>query len=102
MVAPERIVSTEQTLAWSRELVGPALRAAVGALPPSMRRIAGYHLGWWDRDGAHVSTDGGKSIRPTLTLLSAAVAGGSPRESIPAATAIELVHNFSLLHDDVM
>lgn len=102
MVAPERVVDTAQTLAWSRELVEPALRAAVGTLPPSMRRIAGYHLGWWDRTGAHVSSDGGKAIRPTLVLLSAAVVGGSPRESVPAAVAVELVHNFSLLHDDVM
>jgi geranylgeranyl diphosphate synthase type I len=101
MVAPERI-DTAQTLAWSRELVEPALRTAVGTLPPSMRRIAGYHLGWWDRTGTHMSTDGGKAIRPTLVLLSAAVVGGSPRESIPGAVAVELVHNFSLLHDDVM
>jgi geranylgeranyl diphosphate synthase type I len=78
------------------------MKAAVGTLPPSMRRIAGYHLGWWDRFGVHVSKDGGKAIRPTLVLLSAAVVGGSPRESVPAATAVELVHNFSLLHDDVM
>jgi geranylgeranyl diphosphate synthase, type I len=102
MVAPERIISTDQTLAWSRELVEPALRTAVGTLPPSMRRIAGYHLGWWDQHGSHVSTRGGKAIRPTLVLLSAAVVGGSPRESVPAAVAVELVHNFSLLHDDVM
>lgn len=67
-----------------------------------MRKIAGYHLGWWNREGTPMSTDGGKAVRPTLTLLSAAVAGGSPRESVPAAVAVELVHNFSLLHDDVM
>jgi geranylgeranyl diphosphate synthase, type I len=102
MVAPERIVSTEQTLAWSRELVEPAMRTAVSTLPASMRRIAGYHLGWWDQDGTPVSTDGGKAFRPTLVLLCAAVVGGSPREAIPAACAVELVHNFSLLHDDVM
>lgn len=102
MVAPERVVSTEQTLAWSRELVEPALRSAVGSLPPAMRRIAGYHLGWWDSHGAHVSGSTGKAIRPTLVLLSAAVVGGSPREAVPGAVAVELVHNFSLLHDDVM
>jgi geranylgeranyl diphosphate synthase type I len=102
MVAPERVVSTEQTLAWSRELVEPALRAAVDTLPASMRRIAGYHFGWCDQDGAPVSTGSGKAIRPALVLLSSAVVGGSPREAVPAAVAVELVHNFSLLHDDVM
>ncbi|MDQ3787995.1 MAG: polyprenyl synthetase family protein [Actinomycetota bacterium] len=101
MVAPERI-DTKQTLAWSRELVDPALRAAVATLPTSMRRISGYHLGWWDEHGARTSSSGGKALRPTLTLLSAALAGGSPKEAVPAGVAVELVHNFSLLHDDVM
>jgi geranylgeranyl diphosphate synthase type I len=101
MVAPERVNSTEQTLAWSRELVDPALRAAVETLPGSMRRIAGYHLGWWDQHGVRTKP-GGKAVRPTLTLLCAALVGGSPREAVPAGVAVELVHNFSLLHDDVM
>jgi geranylgeranyl diphosphate synthase type I len=106
VVAPDRTISTGETLAWSRELVEPALRAAVGELPVSMRRVAGYHLGWWDQYGTHEppggNKAGGKAIRPTLVLLSSAAVGGSPRESVPAAVAVELVHNFSLLHDDVM
>jgi geranylgeranyl diphosphate synthase, type I len=101
MVAPERI-DTAGTLAWSRELVEPALRTAVDTLPTSMRRIAGYHLGWWDERGVRISAASGKAVRPTLTLLSAAVTGGSPRAAVPAGVAVELVHNFSLLHDDVM
>ncbi|HEY0452876.1 family 2 encapsulin nanocompartment cargo protein polyprenyl transferase [Actinophytocola sp.] len=91
-----------ETLAWSRALVDPALRAAVDTLPASMRRVAGYHLGWWDEHGGPTSAPPGKALRPALVLLSAAAAGGSPRESVPAAVAVELVHNFSLLHDDVM
>jgi geranylgeranyl diphosphate synthase type I len=101
MVAPERVTDTAHTLAWSRELVEPALREAVDSLPASMRRIAGYHLGWWDEHGAPTSS-GGKAVRPTLTLLCAALVGGSPRAALPAGVAVELVHNFSLLHDDVM
>jgi geranylgeranyl diphosphate synthase, type I len=101
MVAPERI-DTASTLAWSRELVEPALRAAVDTLPGSMRRISGYHLGWWDEHGARGPASSGKAVRPALTLLSAAATGGSPREAVPAGVAVELVHNFSLLHDDVM
>ncbi|MFC4858047.1 family 2 encapsulin nanocompartment cargo protein polyprenyl transferase [Actinophytocola glycyrrhizae] len=102
MVAPERVNDTEQTLAWSRELVDPALRSAVDTLPASMRRIAGYHLGWWDQHGGRTSASSGKAVRPTLTLLCAALVGGSPKEAVPAGVAVELVHNFSLLHDDVM
>lgn len=91
-----------ETLAWSRGLVDPALRTAVGTLPPSMRRVSGYHLGWIDEHGAPVAAPAGKALRPALVLLSAVATGGSAREAVPAAVAVELVHNFSLLHDDVM
>jgi geranylgeranyl diphosphate synthase type I len=45
---------------------------------------------------------GGKAIRPALVLLSAEAAGGVSTAAVPAAGAVGLVHNFSLLHDDVM
>jgi geranylgeranyl diphosphate synthase, type I len=101
-VAAPEFSPARETLAWSRALVDPAMRAAVDTLPPAMRRIAGYHLGWWDENGGTTPAPSGKAVRPALALLSAAAAGGSPREAVPAAVAVELVHNFSLLHDDVM
>jgi geranylgeranyl diphosphate synthase type I len=89
-------------LAWSRGLVDPALRAAVERLPEAMRRIAEYHFGWADAHGRPSSADGGKALRPALVLLCAEAAGGEAADAVPAAVAVELVHNFSLLHDDVM
>jgi geranylgeranyl diphosphate synthase type I len=99
--------SAHGVLAWSRGLVDPVLRAALGTLPSSMLHIAGYHFGWWDTHGhpegaPGAGTTGGKAIRPTLTLLSALAVGGVPAAAVPAATAVELAHNFSLVHDDVM
>jgi geranylgeranyl diphosphate synthase type I len=94
--------SADEVLRWSRDLVTPALRAAVTSLPASMRRITGYHFGWWDADGAAVTGDGGKALRPALALLACSAVGGAPAAAVPAAVAVELVHNFSLLHDDVM
>lgn len=44
----------------------------------------------------------GKRIRPVMVLLSTQLFGGNPDEAIPAATAIELFHNFTLLHDDII
>lgn len=85
-----------------RAAVAPALRAAVATLPPSVARIAGYHFGWLDADGAPARADGGKSIRPAVVAASAVAVGGDPGAAVPAAVAVELVHNFSLLHDDVM
>ncbi|MER7578002.1 polyprenyl synthetase family protein [Streptomyces sp. NPDC126514] len=86
----------------ARDLVGPALRGAVYRLPEPARLIAGYHLGWWDEHGQPVDGDSGKAIRAALVLLAARAVGGSPAAAVPAAVAVELVHNFSLLHDDVM
>ncbi|WP_088340172.1 polyprenyl synthetase family protein [Robiginitalea sediminis] len=45
---------------------------------------------------------GGKRMRPVLVLLSADLFGASPKEALPAAAAVEVFHNFSLIHDDIM
>lgn len=45
---------------------------------------------------------GGKQLRPVLTLFSAEIFGGKADAAMSAATAIELFHNFSLIHDDIM
>lgn len=45
---------------------------------------------------------GGKRIRPILTLLSCGLCGGDIDEAIPAALAVEILHNFTLVHDDIM
>jgi len=86
----------------ARALTVPAMEAALGRLHPDLRRIAAYHLGWTDPDGRPVAAGGGKWLRSGLALLSAEAAGAGPDDGLPAAVAVELVHNFSLLHDDVM
>ncbi|MET8245707.1 family 2 encapsulin nanocompartment cargo protein polyprenyl transferase [Streptomyces sp. NPDC005202] len=88
----------------ARASVDPELRAAVAALPGSMRRIARYHLGWEQPDGTPAAGHGGKAIRPALVLAAAAALGGPQARAgaARAAAAVELVHNFTLLHDDVM
>ena len=57
--------------------------------------MAAHHFGW-DEDGGP-----GKGVRPLLCLLSSAAAGGDWRRALPAATSVELIHNFSLIHDDI-
>jgi geranylgeranyl diphosphate synthase, type I len=87
----------------ARAVMQPALRAAVDGLADErMRRIAGYHLGWLDADGAEIALGGGKAVRPALVLLCAEAAGGVAADAVPPGVAVELVHNFSLLHDDIM
>ena len=45
---------------------------------------------------------GGKRIRPLLTALAAGMCGGEIKHSLPAALAVEILHNFTLVHDDIM
>ncbi len=47
-------------------------------------------------------TAGGKQIRPCLMLLTCEAVGGNPQDALDAAVALEIVHNFTLVHDDIM
>jgi geranylgeranyl diphosphate synthase type I len=61
-----------------------------------------YHMGWRDEELRPLgAASGGKRIRPMLCLLACAAVGGDPETAIPAAAGLELLHNFSLLHDDI-
>lgn len=51
---------------------------------------------------AHLIQAGGKKFRPALTVLSCQAVGGSTEKALKAAAALELVHTFSLIHDDIM
>lgn len=50
----------------------------------------------------YILENGGKRIRPILTLLGAGLCGGTADRALPAALSVELVHNFTLVHDDIM
>src|ERR1700689_513811 len=89
-------------VAVARDLVGPATEAAINRLSPGVRRVAAYHYGLADAEGNPVRVGSGKARRPALALLSARAAGVSAERGVMAAVAVELVHNFSLLHDDIM
>ena len=60
-----------------------------------------YHLGYADIDGVPAQGAGGKRVRSALCLLACEAAGGDARLAAPAGAALELVHSFTLLHDDI-
>ena len=60
-----------------------------------------YHLGWTDAHFQPAQARTGKRIRPVIVLLTCLAAGGEPATSLPAAAAVEIIHNFSLIHDDI-
>jgi geranylgeranyl diphosphate synthase type I len=60
-----------------------------------------YHMGWVDEAFRPQRLPTGKRLRPMLCLLACAEVGGDPATALPAAAAIEILHNFSLVHDDI-
>jgi geranylgeranyl diphosphate synthase, type I len=85
----------------SRRLLPHELRVWVGRLGADLGRICGYQLGIDPERDAPPAT-GGKLVRPALALCCAAAAGGSALDAVPAGVAVELIHNASLVHDDIM
>lgn len=78
-------------LSRARELVDPAIAAALSGLCPELRVPAEYHF-----------QSRGKGTRPALAILSAEAVGAPSETGVPGAVAIELIHDFSLIHDDII
>jgi geranylgeranyl diphosphate synthase type I len=81
------------------------VRAEMGVLLAGRRLplydMMRYHLGLAGPNGEPTAARAGKMVRPTLCLLSCEAVGGRRRRVVPAAAAIELIHNFTLIHDDI-
>ena len=62
-----------------------------------------YHLGWVDQQGIEMQTpiSQGKALRPSLVLFACEALATDYSAALPAAAALELIHNFSLIHDDI-
>ncbi len=75
----------------ARNLVDPAIAAALDGLCDELRVPAEYHF-----------QGRGKGMRPALAILSAEAVGAPPETGLPGAVAIELIHDFSLIHDDII
>ena len=83
--------SAADALARAGALVRPALDEAVARLDPELREPAEHHM-----------AGGGKGVRAALAVIGAAAAGGSERDGVLGAVAVELIHNYSLVHDDII
>jgi geranylgeranyl diphosphate synthase, type I len=80
------------------------MRQIVNTLPedaPGFGLMLRYAMGWVDENDQSYNQPTGKRIRPILLLLCAEAADGNWRTALPAAASVELLHNFSLIHDDI-
>jgi geranylgeranyl diphosphate synthase type I len=84
-----------------RNAVRVELKKVIDSCPSALGNMLRYHMGWQDEQGHPCSKESGKFIRSTLCLLSCQAVGGDTSQVTPAAAAVELIHNFSLIHDDI-
>ncbi len=93
------ILSQEMVAAVEAEM--RVVLRANGSPPDLFYGMLQYHMGWVDEALQPAVVSGGKRIRPLLCLLACSAAGGDWQQAVPAAAAIEILHNFSLIHDDI-
>jgi geranylgeranyl diphosphate synthase type I len=84
-----------------RAAIEQQLQAILERAPDDLYAMLRYHFGWMESDGRPAAEALGKAIRPTLCLLAGEAVGGQWERALPAAAALELIHNFSLIHDDI-
>ncbi len=78
-----------------------ALRSTLSQDDPEVYNLLKYYMGWVDNQGAPAERMEGKALRPTLCLFACEAVGGTPEMAMPAAVALEFIHTFSLIHDDI-
>ncbi len=82
-----------------REELRVAIASSADQGTPELHNMITYQLGWTGENAGPKAE--GKQIRPLLVLLGTESAGGDWKAALPAAAAVELIHNFSLIHDDI-
>jgi geranylgeranyl diphosphate synthase, type I len=92
-----------QRLSAYGEAVDEAIRRVLHAEPryQGLYDMVRYHHGWLDSNLHPIQAPPGKKLRPSLCLLMADSLLGYWQHAVPGAAAIEMVHNFSLIHDDI-
>jgi geranylgeranyl diphosphate synthase, type I len=93
---PLSSVSANEVLERFRRPIETALRRSLNGRVAPVYQMLRYHLGFEGSSGPR-----GKALRPTLCLLICEALDGPWRKALPAAASIELIHNFSLIHDDI-
>ncbi|MFM8657453.1 MAG: polyprenyl synthetase family protein, partial [Chthoniobacterales bacterium] len=81
---------------WLRRTTRAVEKALLDAVPSAQTKPAAIH-----RAMRYSLLAGGKRIRPVLCCAASEACGGTVRNALPAACAVELVHTYSLIHDDL-
>jgi geranylgeranyl diphosphate synthase type I len=101
MIRPDNVVDLDNIWTRFRPVLEAELKYVVGRASLPLYDMMRYHMGWVDQSGRTLEGTAGKRLRPVLCLLACHALGGEWRQVLPVAAAVELVHNFSLIHDDI-
>ncbi|MAG35166.1 MAG: polyprenyl synthetase [Dehalococcoidia bacterium] len=102
-VKAQQTLSLEASTRGLMPIIEDALRRVVSShpVPAAYYGMMRYHLGWADERLRPVDVRTGKRTRPVVCLLACRAVGGEIEAALPAAVALELLHNFTLIHDDI-
>ena len=81
--------------------VEQGVKESLAVAPDFIGGVINYHFGWVDQNFQPANFDRGKSLRPIVCLMVFEALTGNRGDALPAAVSIELIHNFSLIHDDI-
>ena len=84
-----------------REIIDTHLRADIPETGSEIYKMLRYCMGWSDEHGNPISMTVGKLLRPSLSLFTCESVSSSVYKALPAAVTLELIHNFSLIHDEI-
>ena len=88
-------------LALLAQSIEAALRTTLQDRSQPLYRLMEYHMGWVDEHGIAQAPPSAARLHASWCLLTSTLLGGDADRALPAATAVELVHHFSLIHDDI-
>ncbi|GAB4430647.1 MAG: polyprenyl synthetase family protein [Anaerolineae bacterium] len=91
----------EQILGRYTPAIEQTIQDALVDASPFVAGVIRYHFGWANQNFEPARSESGKMLRPVLCLLVFEELAGSYQAALPAAAAVEMIHNFSLIHDDI-
>lgn len=97
----KKMTTSPEILDRYRDIIVTTLKARIDQDFLSVYDMLRYCMGWSDKDGRPVNGVMGKSLRPSLCLFACEAVGGHMKNALPAAASLELIHNFSLIHDEI-
>ena len=84
-----------------QDILEPALKNTISDRSSFVYDMLRYCMGWSNPTGEPCNLEKGKGIRPSLCLFTCDALGGDVQKALPAAVSLELIHNFSLIHDEI-